>query len=61
MIPISKDEAYLVRKIYPTAEITKTRYHRYLAEEGRYLNVIKKLNYEAQQIIEEGRGCSAEA
>ncbi len=42
MIQISKDEAYLVRRIYPSAPITPTRHNRFLAEEERYLKLLSE-------------------
>ena len=51
----------MIRKVYPIAEIAKTRFHRYLAEDKRYLNIIKEINNEAKEILKEGHGWSDKA
>lgn len=57
MVQISKTESILLYKVYPMAEITKTRHRRYAPEEKRYLVLLSENeNDEAKSILQERYG-----
>lgn len=61
MIPISKTERAMIYKVYPTAKIPATRYHRFCPEEVKLLKVIKNVNEEAKQVLTERYGFDEKA
>ena len=59
MIKINKEEAQIVREVFPDAELARTmkqdskRHHYYLAEDERYCKLIAKTNTEAKRVVDE--------
>lgn len=54
MIEVTKDEAKIVRSVYPDVCIAKTRHKRYMEESIRYL-ILLPFNIEAARLVEQAK------
>lgn len=58
MIPVTKDEAQILRELYPEYKVTRTmlqdskRHHYYATEKEELMRAIAKTNHYAAEIVE---------